>query len=107
MTEEWRCDRVRPELAAYAAGELAVAESAAVEAHLDGCADCRRERGFLAATEAGFRSLLSGAAVVLPAASIARLHAAVHAAPEPSLRSRLREWAAAAWNWAAITTPSS
>lgn len=47
-----RADRWRESLGAYALGQLPAAERAALEAHLDGCAECRAEADSLLAVAA-------------------------------------------------------
>ncbi len=67
---------VRMQLGAYALGQLAPPEAAAVEAHLEGCGDCRREAQDLA-----------GVANLLPLADPERL--GMTAPPPPDLLDRV------------------
>lgn len=57
---------VRTQLGAYALGQLSASEAAAVEAHLEGCGDCRREAQDLVGV-AGLLSLADPERLGMPA----------------------------------------
>jgi hypothetical protein len=75
MTTE-RCREWRESLGAYALGQLPEEESAALEAHLEGCVECRAEL-----------ASLSGVAQLLPLADPE--HFASAPAPPPGLADRI------------------
>ncbi len=51
------CERVRPYLTAHTAGESAVHTAAWVQAHLDGCAECRAVAGRHTAVTSALRAV--------------------------------------------------
>jgi anti-sigma factor RsiW len=65
-----RCNDVRDNLAAYQDGELTEAERATIKAHLDTCADCRREAEAQKAIKAHLRALKEQAVESRPPAHI-------------------------------------
>jgi putative zinc finger protein len=71
-----RCREWRESLGAHALGQLPEAEAAALEAHLEGCVECRAERDSLA-----------GVARLLPLADPAHFQTAP--APPPALADRV------------------
>ncbi len=77
MTTE-HCREWRESLGAHALGQLPAEERAAVEAHLEGCSECRAELDSLA-----------GVARLLPLADPERFGAGAAPAPPPSLADRV------------------
>jgi len=57
-----QCEPVRDSIPDFAAGRLSPAEAAAVQAHLDGCADCRAEAELVGLLFAGRPAVPAGLA---------------------------------------------
>lgn len=70
---ESTCHDIRPQLSAWLDGELTAEARAAVAAHVDRCAGCRRELGRLAALDAALASLTAPALPRLTEKVLARL----------------------------------
>ncbi|MDQ3695656.1 MAG: anti-sigma factor [Chloroflexota bacterium] len=80
-----KCEHVRADLAAYALGSLSAAERTAIERHLAGCADCRRQAAELADAVAMLPRALAAASPLAPPASLkADLLGRLDLAPAPT-----------------------
>ena len=91
MTSE-RCETRRVALGLHALGQLAAGERAALEAHLDGCADCRREAAELRAVARALEIARAGPDAAVPNPPSDLVDRVVESVRADRGRARRRAW---------------